>query len=71
MWLPHSGDDGCRSVGTVVTFLLVHVSHEGMNESVFGIFDTVVAPHSISRVHDLDARRQHVKLFQLCMGSHG
>ena len=41
-----------RSAGTVFPFDAVQVCHEGIDESVFGVFDIVVMRHSISLVFD-------------------
>ena len=44
-----------RSAGTIFSFDAVQVCHDGMDETVFGVFDIVVAHHAISLVYGFDA----------------
>ena len=44
-----------RSVETIFPFDAVQVCHDAIDEAVFGVFDIVVAHHSISLVYGFDA----------------
>ena len=43
------------SAGTIVPFDAVQVCHDAIDEAVFGVFELVVAHHSISLVYGFDA----------------